>query len=215
MFCLAGSTALDPGGPLPIRPRRHLHLGQRLLIQTTARHIPPLQLQSQWHLGQRDLLRTSKPPTLFVVHPAVQGQTSNVRAPYTPLRVNLGNTRFRHVHRRPTQLRISTLSQLSPNNQSTSGTQLGCGELNTRVVGPMDRSPGAIRPANAVSYRLHLGPGSRLERYWSEHGTVGFQSQSYGPRVPDRTMVATLDRGLFCWFRNGPASLPRRDENLW
>ena len=27
-------------------------------------------------------------------------------------------------------------------------------------------------------------------------------NQSYGLRVPDRTMVAKFDRVLLCWFRN-------------
>src|SRR5271154_1393218 len=39
--------------------------------------------------------------------------------------------------------------------------------------------------------------------------------KSYGPRVPDRTMVATFDHVLLCWFRNGQASLPRSDQNRW
>ena len=37
--------------------------------------------------------------------------------------------------------------------------------------------------------------------------------KSYGPRVPDRTMVATFDRVLLCWFRNGQASSRKSDEN--
>lgn len=109
-------SPLGPSGLLRIRPRRHLPLDHRLLIPTTGRHITfPLQLQSQWHLDQRDLLHRSKPPNLSLVHPAAHGQMSNVRAPYTLLRINLSNPRLRHIHRRPTQLRISTLSQLSPN----------------------------------------------------------------------------------------------------
>src|ERR1700730_2802538 len=28
-------------------------------------------------------------------------------------------------------------------------------------------------------------------------------------------MVAKFDRVLLCWFRNGQASSPRRDENRW
>src|SRR5450432_4029082 len=39
--------------------------------------------------------------------------------------------------------------------------------------------------------------------------------KSYGPRVPDRTMVAKFDRVLLCWFRNGQASSRRSDENRW
>jgi hypothetical protein len=46
--------------------------------------------------------------------------------------------------------------------------------------------------------------------------------KSYGPRVPDRTMVAKFDRVLLCWFRNGPASLRkamktagRENPNHW
>jgi hypothetical protein len=39
--------------------------------------------------------------------------------------------------------------------------------------------------------------------------------KSYGPRVPNRTMVAKFDHVLLCWFRNGQASSPRRDENRW
>jgi hypothetical protein len=39
--------------------------------------------------------------------------------------------------------------------------------------------------------------------------------KSYGPRVPDRTMVATFDRVLLCWFRNGQTSSRRCDENRW
>src|ERR1700724_363708 len=53
---------------------------------------------------------------------------------------------------------------------------------------------------------------------WSE-GTGPRPSRitrkSYGPRVPNRTMVAKFDRVLLCWFRNGQASSPRRDENRW
>src|SRR5450432_1112892 len=46
--------------------------------------------------------------------------------------------------------------------------------------------------------------------------------KSYGPRVPDRTMVAKFDRVLLCWFRNGQASLRkamktagRENPNHW
>src|SRR5450432_3288196 len=46
--------------------------------------------------------------------------------------------------------------------------------------------------------------------------------KSYGPRVPDRTMVATFDRVLLCWFRNRQASSPevmktagRENPNHW
>jgi len=39
--------------------------------------------------------------------------------------------------------------------------------------------------------------------------------KSYGPRVPNRTMVAKFDHVLLCWFRNGQASSPRSDENRW
>src|SRR6202035_2254451 len=37
--------------------------------------------------------------------------------------------------------------------------------------------------------------------------------KSYGPRVPDRTMVATMTNVLLCWFRNSQASLRTSDEN--
>ena len=39
--------------------------------------------------------------------------------------------------------------------------------------------------------------------------------KSYGPRVPERTMVANLTTVLLCWFRNRPASLRTSDENRW
>ena len=37
--------------------------------------------------------------------------------------------------------------------------------------------------------------------------------KSYGPRVPNRTMVATFDHVLVCWFRNQQASLRTGNEN--
>jgi hypothetical protein len=39
--------------------------------------------------------------------------------------------------------------------------------------------------------------------------------KSDGPRVPDRTMDATLSAVLLCWFRNRQASLRTSDENRW